>query len=136
MNVIIRKLCIRHSLFTRYAQPSLLPVKEAVSVPSLHKSNQSSNSGVAFLLCDPGWVVHIHFLTSKFLLSKPVVNVIIRKIFIRHSLSPQHAQPSLLPVKEAVSVPSLHKSYQPSNCGVAFLLCDPGWVVHILYRNV
>ena len=31
------------------------------------------------------------------------------------SLFPQHAQPSLLPVKEAVSVLSLHKASRPSN---------------------
>ena len=54
------------------------------------------------------------FLTSKFLLSESVVNVIIRKLFIRHSLFPPHAQPSLLPVKEAVSVLSLPKASQPS----------------------
>ena len=29
-----------------------------------------------------------HFLTSKLLLSESMVNVIIRKIFVRHSLSP------------------------------------------------
>ena len=45
-----------------------------------------------------------HFLTSKFLLSKSVVEVIICKLFIRHSLFARHAQPSLLPVKEAVPV--------------------------------
>ena len=43
-----------------------------------------------------------HFLTSKFLLSESVVNVIIRKLFIRHSLFPRPEQPSLLPVKERV----------------------------------
>ena len=49
-----------------------------------------------------------HLLTSKFLLSKSVVKVIIcmipGELFIRHSLFARHAQPSLLPVKEAVSV--------------------------------
>ena len=49
-----------------------------------------------------------HLLTSKFLLSKFVVKVIIcmipGELFIRHSLFARHAQPSLLPVKEAVSV--------------------------------
>ena len=44
-----------------------------------------------------------------------MVNVIIRKLFIRHSLFPRHAQPSLLPVKEDASVLSLHKASQPSN---------------------
>ena len=55
------------------------------------------------------------FLTSKFLLRESVVNVIIRKLFIRHSLFLRHAQPSLLPVKEAVSVLRLHEASQPSN---------------------
>ena len=46
-----------------------------------------------------------HLLTSKLLLSKSVVKVIIIcKLFIRHSLFARHAQPSLLPVKEAVPV--------------------------------
>ena len=44
-----------------------------------------------------------------------MVNVIIRKLYMRHSLFPRHAQPSLLPLKEAVSVLSLHKASQPSN---------------------
>ena len=56
-----------------------------------------------------------HFLSSKFFLSKSVVKVIIRKLFLRHSLSPRHAQPSLLPLKEALSVLSLHKASHPSN---------------------
>ena len=54
-------------------------------------------------------------LTSNFLLSKSVVNATIKNIFIRHSLFPRHAQPSLLPVKEVVSVLSLHKPSQSSN---------------------
>ena len=40
---IYPKLFIRHSLFPRDAQPSLLPVKEAVPVLSLHKASQTSN---------------------------------------------------------------------------------------------
>ena len=44
-----------------------------------------------------------------------MVKVIIRKIFICHSLFPRPAQPSILPVKEAVSVLSLNKASQPSN---------------------
>ena len=56
-----------------------------------------------------------HFLTSKFLLSKSVVKVIIKKLIIHHSFFPRHAQPSLLPVKESVFVLSLHKASQPSN---------------------
>ena len=64
-----------------------------------------------------------HFLTSKFLLSKSVVKVIIRKLFIRHSLFPR--QPSLLPVKEAVSVLSLHKASQPSNTLINELVDQP-----------
>ena len=55
-------------------------------------------------------------LTSKFLLSESLVNVIIRKLFIHVTLFfPRNAQPSLLPVKEVVSVLSLHKASQPSN---------------------
>ena len=55
-------------------------------------------------------------LTSKFLLSESVVNVILKKtIYTSLSIFPRHAQPSLLPVKEAVSVLSLHKASQPSN---------------------
>ena len=50
------------------------------------------------------------FLTFKFLLSKFVVNVTIRKLLIPHSLLPGHAQSSLLPEKETVSVLSLHKA--------------------------
>ena len=41
--------------------------------------------------------------------------VIIRNLFIRHSTFPRHAQPSLLPVKEAGSVLSRHKAFRPSN---------------------
>ena len=55
-----------------------------------------------------------HFLTYKFLLTESVANVIIRKLYVT-LLFPRHAQPSLLPVKEAVSVLSLHKVSQPSN---------------------
>ena len=56
-----------------------------------------------------------HFLTSKFLLSKSMVNVIIRNLFLRQSLFRRHAQPTLSPVKEAVSVLSLHEALQPPN---------------------
>ena len=57
-----------------------------------------------------------HFLTSKFLLSESVVNVIKTKLLLYVTLFfPRHAQPSLLPVKEAVSALSLHKASQPSN---------------------
>ena len=45
-----------------------------------------------------------HLLTSKFLLSESYGKVIIRKLFVRHSRFPRYAQPSILPVKEAVSV--------------------------------
>ena len=55
----------------------------------------------------------------QFLLSKSVVKATIRKLFIRHSLLLRHAQPSLLPVKEVVSVLSLHKASQPSNMSPA-----------------
>ena len=58
-----------------------------------------------------------HFQISPDL-SKSVVNVIIRKLFICHSLFPRHTRPSLLPVKVAVSVLSLHQAAsEPSNKG-------------------
>ena len=44
-----------------------------------------------------------------------MVKVIMRKLFKRRSLFPRHAQPSLLPLKEVVSVLSLHKTSQHSN---------------------
>ena len=46
-----------------------------------------------------------------------------KKLFI-HSLFPRHAQPSLLPVKEAVSVLSLHEASQPSNTLIDGLRVD------------
>ena len=62
------------------------------------------------------------FLTSKFLLSESVVNVIIKNYLCVTLLFPRHTHPSLLPVKEAVSVLS-----QPSNikCDTYFFTrCD------------
>ena len=56
-----------------------------------------------------------YFLTSKLLLRESVVNVIIKKYLYVTLVFPRHAQPSLLPVKEAVSVLSLHKASQLSN---------------------
>ena len=44
-----------------------------------------------------------------------MVKVMIREMFLRHSLVPRHAQPSIWPEREAASVLGLHKAFQPPN---------------------
>ena len=49
VKVIIRKILIRHSLFPRHAQPSLLPVKETGFTLCLNKASQLSNTLISEL---------------------------------------------------------------------------------------